>query len=696
MSSKRKILIVDDDPVIILELSTVLKSLGDIYVANSGASAIATARDIVPDIILLDIGLPDIDGFDVLTELSNNEQLKHINVIIVTAHGEFDNHFKSLSRGAIDFITKPVNELLLERKIRSMLMNRTHIANTVKSTSQTQLEQLKEQFVHLLSMLTEAVMITDVEGNIELANDYSKSLFGFDDLTNRNIKDIIPDDQLAHHQEASTITEQHDFTPIFKQMDLSKQNSQTIEVEVGVSLHKSEQDFHFLYVIRDQFEKKLTQARLLKAALYDSLTGVYSREALELDLEKIYGKKSNRASYLGCLLNIDRFNELNAVYGHAHCNQLLVDVATELKHLMQNLPVRIYRVGGDIFIIKSIQPIEKVNYANIKDTVQDAFSILLESVSQQLKHKLSISAVMSFFESDTVKNGAMLPMLEDALKNHKQTGKSGELIFVENTNYGRTVKVAALAQSMLSGLDFSSLSVVYQPKINSVNQVDSAEALLRWDNVNSAPLTLLDFIGVAESTGVIVDVGYFVLEQVCEMLKVIRQRVPDFHKKISVNLSIRQLADTKLVETFEAICKQHNVPTHQIIFEVTESVMAENINLLTSVIHALKTAGFGIAIDDFGTGQSNLSYLSQLPIDELKIDKSFIDKINSEDGDYPIVDMVISMAKALKLKVVAEGVETVTQATYLRSKACDLIQGYYFYKPLLLSDWLELNLQSVK
>ncbi|BDZ75319.1 hypothetical protein GCM10025856_30380 [Methylophaga marina] len=290
----------------------------------------------------------------------------------------------------------------------------------------------------------------------------------------------------------------------------------------------------------------------------------------------------------------------------------------------------------------------------------------------------------------------MLPMLEDALKNYKQTGKSGELIFVENTNYGRTVKVAALAQSMLSGLDFSSLSVVYQPKINSVNQVDSAEALLRWDNVNSAPLTLLDFIGVAESTGVIVDVGYFVLEQVCEMLKVIRQRVPDFHKKISVNLSIRQLADTKLVETFEAICKQHNVPTHQIIFEVTESVMAENINLLTSVIHALKTAGFGIAIDDFGTGQSNLSYLSQLPIDELKIDKSFIDKINSEDGDYPIVDMVISMAKALKLKVVAEGVETVTQATYLRSKACDLIQGYYFYKPLLLSDWLELNLQSVK
>ena len=121
MSSKRKILIVDDDPVIILELSTVLKSLGDIYVANSGASAIATARDIVPDIILLDIGLPDIDGFDVLTELSNNEQLKHINVIIVTAHGEFDNHFKSLSNGAVDFISKPVNKHLLEKKIGSIL-----------------------------------------------------------------------------------------------------------------------------------------------------------------------------------------------------------------------------------------------------------------------------------------------------------------------------------------------------------------------------------------------------------------------------------------------------------------------------------------------------------------------------------------------------------------------------------------------
>ena len=690
MSMDTKILIVDDDPVIILELSTVLKSLGDIYVANSGASAIATARDIVPDIILLDIGLPDVDGFDVLTELSNNQQLKHINVIVVTAHGEFDNHFKSLSRGAIDFITKPVNELLLERKIRSMLMNRTYIADTVKSTSQTQLEQLKEQFVHLLSMLTEAVIITDVEGNIELANEYSMSLFGYDDLTNRNIKDIIPATQLAHHEEASIITEQHDFTPIFKQMDLSKQNGQTIEVEVCVSLHKSEQDYHFLYVIRDQFEKKLTQARLLKAALYDSLTGVYSREALELDLEKTYGKKSNKARYLGCLLDIDRFNELNAVYGHTHCNQLLIDVASELKQLMQHLPVRIYRVGGDLFIIKSIQPIEKVHYAKIKDAIQDAFASLLDSLSQQVKHKLSISAVMSLFESDIVKNGAMLPMLEDALKNYKQTGKSGNLIFVENTNYGRTVKVASLAQSLLTGLDYTKLSVVYQPKINANNQVDSAEALLRWDNLNSEPLRLLDFIGVAENTGVIVDVGYYVLEQVCEMLKIIRQRVSGFDKKISVNLSIRQLADSKLVETFEAICKQHNVPTRQIVFEITESVMAENINLLTSVIHALKTTGFGIAIDDFGTGQSNLSYLSQLPIDELKIDKSFIDKINSEDGEYPIVDTVISMAKAMKLKVVAEGVETITQANYLRSKSCDLIQGYYFYKPMPRDEWLKL------
>ena len=205
MSSKRKILIVDDDPVIILELSTVLKSLGDIYVANSGASAIATARDIVPDIILLDIGLPDIDGFDVLTELSNNEQLKHINVIIVTAHGEFDNHFKSLSNGAVDFISKPVNKHLLEKKIGSILNNRSNITHSVESKTQSQLEQLKNQFVHLLSMLTEAVIITDVAGNIELANDYSQSLFAYKELTNKNIRDFIPAEQLAHHEESSIV-----------------------------------------------------------------------------------------------------------------------------------------------------------------------------------------------------------------------------------------------------------------------------------------------------------------------------------------------------------------------------------------------------------------------------------------------------------------------------------------------------------
>ncbi len=691
MNAQRKILIVDDDPVIILELSTLLKNLGDIYVANSGESAIATAKDIIPDIILLDIGLPDIDGFNVLSELSNNESLRHINVIIVTAHGEFDNHLKSLSIGAVDFIRKPVNPQLLEKKIGSVLLNRANITNTVKTNSQTQLEQLNNQFIHLLSIITEAVIITDPQGMIELANDYSKSLFGYDDLSDKNINLIVPEKQLAHQDMVSTLINRNEFTPIFRQMSLIKHNGQTVEVEVGVSLHKNEMGYHFLYVIRDKFEKKLTQARLLKAALYDSLTGVYSREALELDLEKTYRNKSNKACYVGCLLDIDRFNELNAVYGHSHCNQLLINIAYELKQLLQNQPLRIYRIGGDLFIIKSTQPIEKVNYTKVKEQIQNAFSMLMDTLSEQLDHKLSISAVMSFFASDILRNGAMVPMLEDAHKNYKLSGKSGELVFVENTNYSRTVQIAELAQSMLSGLDNNYLSVVYQPKIDAVNQIDSAEALLRWQNQSETPLNLLDFIGVAESTGVIIDVGYFVLEQVCDMLKTARRHVPDFDKKISVNLSIRQLADPNLVERFEVICKKHNIPARQIMFEITESVMAENINLLTSVMHSLKIAGFGIAIDDFGTGQSNLSYLSQLPIDELKIDKSFIDKIDAENGEYPIVDTVITMAKAMKLKVVAEGVETAIQADYLRAKSCDLIQGYYFYKPLSLSDWLALN-----
>lgn len=690
MDTDRKILIVDDDPIIIVELSSTLKDLGDIYVATSGESAIATAKDIVPDIILLDIGLPDIDGFNVLTEISNNERLRHINVIIVTAHGEFDNHLKSLSIGAVDFISKPVNRQLLEKKICSILINRTHITNTVKIKSQTQLEQLNNQFMNLLSMLTEAVIITDTQGQIKLANDYSKSLFGYKELSDKNINLIIPAEQLTHQNRVDELTDQKDFIPIFRHMDLIKHNGQVIDVEVGISLHKNEMGYLFLYVIRDRFEKKLTQARLLKAALYDPLTGAYSREALEVDLDKTYGKKSNKACYVGCLLDVDRFNELNAVYGHSHCNKLLRDITNELRKLLEKLPLRLYRVGGDVFIIKSLQPIEKVNYAATKEAIQHAFSMLLKNVSRQLEHKLSISGVMSFFSTDILKSGAMLPMLEDAIKSCKLKGNSGELIFVENTNYSRTIKVAELAQSMLSGLNYDTLSVVFQPKVNAANEVDSAEALLRWHSTNPSPLNLLDFIGVAESTGVIINIGYFVLDQVCDMLNAIRQSQPNFDKKISVNLSIRQLADPTLVDTFNAICQRHAVPCKQIIFEITESVMAENIKVLTTVIHDLKTAGFGIAIDDFGTGQSNLSYISQLHLDELKIDKSFIDQITSEDGQYPIVDTVINMAKAMKLTVVAEGVESLSQANYLRAKSCDLIQGFYFYKPMPRDEWLKL------
>lgn len=686
-----KILIVDDDPILICELQYALTGIGSVFVASSGQSAVATARDILPDLILLDIGLPDIDGFDVMHELNENAALKTTNVIVITSQGNSDTHMKSLAVGATDFIVKPINQSLFQSKIKNILQQRQLLEQSTKKHYDKVFTSLEVRFQNILAMLTEAVVICDVNGRVELVNDYCNQLFGYNDneLMGKNINILLP--KGAHtnrdgHLQQYAFTGDQSMTGMLEELELITKKGERLQVEVNLIDYADHKGCHYLALIRDLSEKKLTQARLLKAALYDSLTGLYSREALELDTEKMVAIGTEHG-FFACLLDIDRFHELNSVFGHTRCNDLLRSFAKQIKILLKALSVRIYRVGSDMFVIKSLKPLSAEQYDIYKTTLKDAHQQLVSSLSTDMKHKLSLSAVGSIFESDILKSGALIPMLEDALKLDKEQGNIGQLQFVDKLNYGTTATLAELSQSLLNGVDETKLSVVYQPKVLLNGEVSSSEALLRWNDAFFSPLHLGDFIRTAEDTGAIIQVGYFVIDEVCKTLAELHQT--GRRMGVSINLSLRQLADNHLIENIVDICRKYQVRPNAITFEITESVVAENIEMVTTILFMLKEQGFSLSVDDFGTGQSNFKYIHKLPIDEIKIDKSFVDDITDDAGFYPLIDTIINMTKTMGLKVVAEGVETQCQVNYLNKKHCDYIQGFFFYRPLNKADWLK-------
>jgi len=230
-------------------------------------------------------------------------------------------------------------------------------------------------------------------------------------------------------------------------------------------------------------------------------------------------------------------------------------------------------------------------------------------------------------------------------------------------------------------LELNEFSVIYQPKVGlKTGKVVGMEALIRWNNPTLGFVSPQDFIPLAEETGLIISIGGWILKTAC-------QQAADWQKAgyenllMSVNLSARQLADDDLITFISSVLKETGLSPNNLELELTESMIMEDTDKTLTILHNIKSLGIKLSVDDFGTGYSSLSYLKKLPVNTLKIDKAFVDDILSETSEAPIVASIIALAKNLKLKVVAEGVESEHQVNYLKAKGCEEIQGYFYGKP---------------
>jgi diguanylate cyclase (GGDEF)-like protein/PAS domain S-box-containing protein len=430
---------------------------------------------------------------------------------------------------------------------------------------------------------------------------------------------------------------------------------------------------------RDVSQRKETEKQLEYRAHYDSLTGLPNRLLFRDRLvHSLAHARRNRVGVAVMYLDIDHFKLVNDGLGHSFGDLLLADVARRLESCLRASDT-ISRIGGDEF---SILLAEVTN----AEAVAGVARKILDSLAKPFRvegHELFITASVgiSCHPSDGDDAETLLKCADAAMYRAKELGRNQAQLFTASMNE-RYVRRLALEQHLHHAIERQQLELYYQPVYDRARRrIVSLEALLRWRDPNRGLVQPSEFIELAEETGMIIPIGEWALRTACRQLR-------HWHDagltwlRVAVNISAVQLQQRNLVDIVRSALDESSIAPDMLQLEITESAAMQNFELTTKTLHDLRDMGVGVAVDDFGTGQSSLIYLKHFPIDTVKIDKEFLREVTSDETAAAIVSYVINLAHTLQLKVVAEGVETEEQYTFLRHYACDLMQGYLFSKPL--------------
>jgi diguanylate cyclase len=557
------VMMVDDEPTTIDVLQAFLENEGyKRFVTTSDSTrALELITSQNPDVILLDLHMPQVTGFDILMSIRRDTRFRHTPVIVLTSATDSETKLKALQLGASDFLAKPVDPSELALRLRNTLA----------------------------------------------AKAYQDRLTFYDSLT------ALPNRRLF--------------------MD------------------------RLLWSLRCA-----SRDRTLCAVLH---------------------------------VDLDHFKKINDSLGHEIGDRLLVAVGSRLQVCLQDLPVAgtsyeadsqplLSRVGGDEFnlLLPEVKRVESAVRAagGILAAMKEPFLIEGHEVF------ITASSGVAVFPNDGDSADALLKHAGVAMNQAKQQGRNTYQFYSPKMN-ARALERLKLENQLRRALDRNELLPFYQPKVDiRTGHVVGAEVLLRWNHPQRGQVSPAEFVPLAEDTGLITDFGAWVLETACNQNSAWQTAaLPKI--RLAVNVSARQFRDGKFVETLRRALQSSGLDPQFLILELTENTIMENAQENLDILHEIKEMGVKLSVDDFGTGYSSLSYLKQLPLDELKIDRSFIAGIRTEKDDAPIVTSIISMAHSLNLRVVMEGVETERQLLFSRDRGCDEYQGFLFSRPVCSSEF---------
>ncbi len=439
----------------------------------------------------------------------------------------------------------------------------------------------------------------------------------------------------------------------------------------------------YVWIFHDVSESRRVAEQVDHLAHHDPLTGLANRLMLRVRLEQALPEGRRRGWAVALMmLDLDRFKVINDTLGHSVGDELLREVASRLQHAVRETDM-VARLGGDEFIVLLPDIRNAADVVTVARKVIGAFSRPVLVGSTELYTSPSIG--VSMFPADGADADTLLRNADTAMYHAKAAGRNNYQFYAAEMNLAATQRLD-LERKLRQALAHGELALVFQPQLRAEAGSDQwlpigVEALARWHHPGDGTISPARFIPVAEETGLIVPLGEWVLRTACRQVKAwLDDGLPPI--KVAVNVSARQLHRRDFLETVAGILAETDLPAEMLELEVTESVAMDNPEESIKLLQAIRRMGVSIAIDDFGTGYSSLAYLKRLPIDYLKIDRSFVADIEQDLNDRAIAFGTIALAHSLGLKVIAEGVETADQLDLLRGNRCDEIQGYFFSPPL--------------
>ncbi|WP_342600907.1 EAL domain-containing protein [Psychrobacillus sp. FSL H8-0483] len=540
---------------------------------------------------------------------------------------------------------------------------------------------------------TEGIMITDAEMRISLVNSAFESLTGY---IMEEVRGKTPKLLQSGKQDASfykKMWEDLNNKGVWRGEIWNRRKNGDIypEILTITSIVDTEGKLtNYFGIFSDISNKKVIEKELEELTLTDQLTSISNRSSFnELLFNLITDSKNSPSKHAILFIDLDRFKQINETLGNEVGDLLLIEVANRINTVVRGTDI-FARYGGDEFLlaINSMEhQKEAVHFA--KDVIKKLnkpFYINEEEIY------ITSSIGISIYPQDGVEVEKLIHKADKAMYFAKQNGRNQYAFYFEELKRD-SKRLLLLEAELRKAIQAKKITIAYQPKVSVDKQeIIGVEALVRWTSDKLGFVSPGEFIPLAEDTGLIIPLSELIIEKVC--LDILDWRKEGINKlPVSINIAALHFQQDDFIERINEIVMQYNCSPQQLELELTERTVMHDSEGIVSKLIKLKNMGFKISIDDFGTGYSSLSYLNRFPLNYLKIDSSFIQRITSLKDKQAIVDSIILMAHRLHLKVVAEGVETKDQVKLLKEMDCDIIQGYYYSKPIPsteLLDFLEL------
>jgi len=453
---------------------------------------------------------------------------------------------------------------------------------------------------------------------------------------------------------------------------------------------------NFVGTMSDITLRKASEDKIKRLAFYDALTQLPNRRLLldRLEMALILSARQHCAGAL-LFIDLDNFKTLNDTLGHDMGDQLLQAVAQRLNACVRESDT-VARLGGDEFVVmlEGLNPLLQQAAQQTREVGQKILATLSQPypLSDGPHHSTaSLGAVLFQGQSSPVEE--LLKRADLAMYQAKGAGRNTMRFFDPQMQEAVTLR-AEMESDLRNGLQQHEFVLYYQPQVDAAGLIKGAEALLRWKHPRHGMVSPASFIPLAEETGLIIPLGEWVLRTACQQLAQWAMHPETAALTLAVNVSARQFHQSGFVNMVLDILRETAAPTQQLKLELTESVLLQDVDDTIAKMHILKSHGVGFSLDDFGTGYSSLSYIKRLPLDQLKIDQSFVRDIDQHSRDVSIIRTIVALADSMQLQVIAEGVETVVQRDFLLQQRCKAFQGYLFGKPVSIRDFMQLLLHG--